>query len=850
MHLLALQRHYRSDKGGGMMSESAWPLIIPATFSDLRDKEAAMNFLKPIYENMPDELMQYRQWVNWKSVPRKEGEKPTKLPFMPSGKLARTDDPATWSHFLTAKAAASQFDGVGYVLTRERETVAFDFDACRCPAFDGVDARMSGGLEMVLPEIADHVRRLNTYTEVSPSGKGIRAFAQGTLSGGGRRKGQIEVYQSGRYVTVTGHTLDGLPRNIEPRQTEINAFYQAVFSTPEEPRQEKKTRTGAPPPHDWKPSLERAFASKHGAAIRRLWNGDFSSYPSQSEADLSLCSRLAFWLAGDAAAVDSAFRESGLYRRKWDERHGSCTYGEMTVRKAVEGCTVREGVPPSQEGETNASPGEWSEPVLFGELDVQDISSNILPGFLGSYCQAVTEATQTPGGLAVMYGLSVAATTMQKKFEVSPFADEYTEPLNIWTVTGLEPGTRKTAVKNAFTAPLIEWEQGKAEELKPAAREAALVQDINQKRIDQLKAKASKLDIEPEEREDFLSAILSIEDETPQEIIPPRLWTDDVTPERLQNLMADHNEKMALLSDEGGVFEVMAGLYSNGRANINVFLQSHAGAPVRVDRQGRTVTLYRPALTFGLTVQPDIISDLTSGSKARFRGNGTLARFLYCLPNSTVGRRDVTRHTRIPEHVKMNYSAGVKRLLDIPSVFDEHGNERARILTLTAGAKEAWLRFSQYIEGRQGAEGDLHSIQDWTSKLPGAALRLSGLFHVIEHGEALPSISQDTMERSLDLCEILISHARAAFDLMGTDQAISDGKAILRWVIGEGKKFFTQREALKRHEGRLKRVDRLKKALAVLAERHIISEPFNAPTGRRPSILYRVNPLVHGGGDL
>jgi putative DNA primase/helicase len=200
--------------------------------------------------------------------------------------------------------------------------------------------------------------------------------------------------------------------------------------------------------------------------------------------------------------------------------------------------------------------------------------------------------------------------------------------------------------------------------------------------------------------------------------------------------------------------------------------------------------------------------------------------------------------------VKSTYIGETKRLLDIPSVYDEQGNERARILTLSTGAKEVWLQFSQYIESRQGGEGDLHSIQDWTSKLPGAALRIAGLFHVIEHGESLPTISQETMERSLDLCELLIPHARAVFDLMGTDQAISDGKAILRWLISERKESFTQRECLKRHEGRLKRVDRLKKALSVLAERHIISEPFKTVTGRRPSIHYRVNPLVLTGGAL
>jgi putative DNA primase/helicase len=119
---------------------------------------------------------------------------------------------------------------------------------------------------------------------------------------------------------------------------------------------------------------------------------------------------------------------------------------------------------------------------------------------------------------------------------------------------------------------------------------------------------------------------------------------------------------------------------------------------------------------------------------------------------------------------------------------------------------------------------------------------------VIEHGEGVPTISQETMERSLDLCELLISHARAAFDLMGRDQAISDAKAILRWLINERKETFSQRDCLKRHEGRLKRVDRLKKALAVLAERSIISEPSKTATGRRPKIIYRVNPLVLTGG--
>ena len=178
---------------------------------------------------------------------------------------------------------------------------------------------------------------------------------------------------------VTGHVLDGLPCMIEPRQMEIDAFYKQVFGTPEDPpKQEKKIPDGIRPRRVEEFLLEKAFASKSGPEIRRLWNGDFSSYPSQSEGDMALCSRLAFWLGHDApAALDSAFRESlGLFRKKWDEKHGSSTYGEATIKKAIEGCTASYGDRASREEEEQAEafPGKWSEPILFNDF-------SLLPSF-------------------------------------------------------------------------------------------------------------------------------------------------------------------------------------------------------------------------------------------------------------------------------------------------------------------------------------------------------------------------------------------------------------------------------------------------------------------------------------
>lgn len=766
----------------------------------------------------------------------------------PRGGLAKVNDPETWGTFDGAVEYCERQDlnGIGIVLSKGlgENLVGIDLDHC-------IDE--AGGLTGQAKEI---VTILNSYTEITPSGRGLRIFVRGELPDGARRKGDVEIYDDLRYLTMTGDHLQGTPETVEARQEQlINMWLKYVCPPSAAPGIEKKPTTDSDIVDkvdfaygsDDKLLLKAMNASK-GSTFSRLWGGDWrgAGYPSQSEADLALCSHLAFWTANNVHRIDAYFRRSGLMRPKWDVVHvQGHTYGEETIRKAMEERTevyrgnVTKGYNPPREERL-----QWQEPLLFGDTDVPDVPCDLLPGFLGDFAQAVTDATQTPPGLAVMYSLPVISTCVQKRFEVAPFQDEYVEPLNIWTVTGLEPGTRKTAVKGFFTRPLIDWEAEQAEAMKPQIREVNHVRDMNLKRIEHLKTKASRTK-DVAEREACLKEIFNMEAETPDLLKAPQIWCDDSTPERLQGLLEANGERMALLSDEGGIFEIMAGLYSSGRANLNVFLQSHAGAPVRVDRQGRAVTLQRPALTFGLTVQPDVIADLARGDKARFRGNGTLARFLYCMPRSTVGSRDVTRHIKIPEEVKARYGMGIRRLLGIAPIFDEQRRERARALTLSPGALQSWLQFSQHIENRQGPDGDLYTIRDWASKLPGAALRIAGLFHVVEHGENVHDISENIIGRSLELCDLLIPHAAAAFGLMGADEAVGDAKAILRWLIDEGKDSFTQRECLKRHEGRLKRVDRLKKALGVLIERHITSEAQSIETGHRPSIVYQVNPGIH-----
>ncbi|MBS1991700.1 MAG: DUF3987 domain-containing protein [Cyanobacteria bacterium SZAS LIN-3] len=485
----------------------------------------------------------------------------------------------------------------------------------------------------------------------------------------------------------------------------------------------------------------------------------------------------------------------------------------------------------------------WEEPLLFGEIVTPPVTADVLPPWLRDYVRSVSACTQTPEGMGVMMALSVLATCLQRKFVISPKQGGYSEPLSLWTVTSLPPASRKSAVVGALTLPLQVWEKEQGIKMRTKIEEVAAERVVNDKRCEDLNKKAAKTD-STEQRRELLKEIAELKASTPDEMRPPQLYTGDVTPETLQSLLVDHKERMAVLSDEGGIFEVMAGLYSDGKVNLDVFLQGHAGSPVRVNRSQRSVTLERPALSFGLTVQPSVLADLGQGNKKRLRGNGCLARFLYLIPESNIGSRDVTRSTAVGEGLVSQYETNIRHLLAIEPDLDEQGKAVECRLLLTPEALASFQKFAQYVENNQGSGRDFEQIQDWTGKLPGAALRVAGLCHIAEYGAKTNLVGVETMERALDLCQSLIRHAEAAFQMMGADPGIDDAKYILAWLSHQGGDKFLKRDV--HRLGRFKncKVDRLHRALDVLIDRNIISGKHKNPATGKPTQYYYINPIL------
>lgn len=153
-------------------------------------------------ENIPRVLKRHRQWVVWRYSFSDNRGKWTKVPYQVSGQKASTKDFATWTDYQTALAALSrkvfdtaQFDGIGFVLTKQDPFCGVDLDHC-----------LENG---VANAWAQHVvDTLASYTEITPSGEGLRIFVNARLVGGGRKNEKIEIYDDVRFLTVTGRVYD------------------------------------------------------------------------------------------------------------------------------------------------------------------------------------------------------------------------------------------------------------------------------------------------------------------------------------------------------------------------------------------------------------------------------------------------------------------------------------------------------------------------------------------------------------------------------------------------------------------------------------------------------------------
>ena len=277
-------------------------------------------------KKIPQVLKNRNIWCTWKykSV---DGRK-TKVPYNPAnGKNARVNRPDSFKDYGTALKALKGYDGLG--IRVEGNIIAIDLDHCL----------KDGKLDQLGAEVVAHFK--NTYIEISPSGTGLRIFVlmpEGFIYDRDTyyiKRGPVEVYAAGctnRFVTVTGNVYQ--EKDIALEEAGIKWLLETIM-----PRITPVNQATGQPSHESYLSddsvLAVASTAKNKEKFNKLWSGSTEGYASNSEADLALCTILAFYANGNADQVDRLFRKSNLMRAKWNEKHGTDTYGNITIAKAV-----------------------------------------------------------------------------------------------------------------------------------------------------------------------------------------------------------------------------------------------------------------------------------------------------------------------------------------------------------------------------------------------------------------------------------------------------------------------------------------------------------------------------------
>ncbi len=279
-------------------------------------------------DGIPQELKALPQWVCWCWQSR-DG-KWTKVPIDPvTGGHARSNDPDSWDTFdqaLSYYQQHEQVEGVGFVFTKDDPYCGVDFDDTTETA----------------PVLA-----LSSYAEHSPTGTGFHCIVKARLAPGAKnRKGNLEVYDRGRYFAITGYGVDGAPETVEERQAAIEGLLPQSTTSDTAPASPAalalpEDSLTAPPAFTELEFGHCAVSTWSDEKFRLLEAGEWQKvqtsdgsqlYPSQSEADLAFCCLLAMRHDGDTEAIDRAFRASGLMRQKWDRED----YREATITSAID----------------------------------------------------------------------------------------------------------------------------------------------------------------------------------------------------------------------------------------------------------------------------------------------------------------------------------------------------------------------------------------------------------------------------------------------------------------------------------------------------------------------------------
>jgi hypothetical protein len=439
---------------------------------------------------------------------------------------------------------------------------------------------------------------------------------------------------------------------------------------------------------------------------------------------------------------------------------------------------------------TMADDVKWDEPVPFNTFERKEFPIEHLPGLLADIANSVADVTQTPVDAAGLASLAMISTAAARKFYIPVTeGDGWKEQNNLYMVIAMPPGERKSAVFSLLAKPILAYEK-----------------ELQKERLQ-------------------------------------RLVADDATPQALAELLEENNERIAILSTEPGLFDMLSFRQYGKPVNLDVHLKGFTWDRITIDRKrDEPIILEQPCLTMCLFAQPSALNGLPE----RLTGRGLLGRFLYALPSSRRGDRDITLKS-VPSELSAQYAELLNRLLKI--------NPSEPIpITLSKETFDSFQKFRSEFEPKLKEGGELSHdfLSSWTERLPGQLLRIAITFHIVleaqqgdlHEEEINRTISRETMDHALGFSGYLIEHAKAAFGCIKSDANVEDAKYLLDVLERKRKLLYKRQELWSLVKGKFHSAIPFDTALSVLETRgYIRSNIVKAQRGRAGSII-ECNPLV------
>ncbi len=531
---------------------------------------------------------------------------------------------------------------------------------------------------------------------------------------------------------------------------------------------------------------------------------------------------------------------------QWSEKELRHKVEDASKVSGKRGYLVRTGPFVASVEQVNSADEPWPQAVSIERPRVPAFPMATLPEPLRSWVAAMAEACQVPADLPGLLALAVCAGACARRVVINA-GRNWIETINLYVAVLLDPANRKSAVFSAAMKPLRLIERELIENAAPELARSETDRRIKEAQLKKLETKAAGGDL------DALHAAHSLAEELSSMPVPamPKLVVDDVTPEACEMELAAQGGRLIVAGCEGGIYDVIGGRYSSGVANIDCFLKAHAGDDLRVDRVTRgSIVIDRCCLTLAYAVQPDVVRSMAE--RPSFRGRGLIGRFLFAIPESRLGSRQINPEP-VPAVVNARYEELVRRLAAIPEP-----PEMPCVIRLDSVAAERFRSWQREVEGWLADDGRLRELKDWGGKLCGLTARLAAIMHLVQTDRPEPwevPVSLPVIESAIELARWSVDHAEAVIlGLMsGSDGPLDDAAYLMRWIRDRAFVEFSRRDAQvhgrSRFDGEPRRLDA---ALELLVD-HAWIRPLPMPpttAGRPPSTRFAVRPDLCGGRTI